>query len=1063
MNNHGGSILIIASLYEIKHRLGSGGSGVIYLGRHLRLEKNVVLKADKCSFLENVMTTAKREADTLKNLSHTYIPQIYDFVSENGIIYTVMDYIEGESLDKALERGEVFTSRQVVRWALQVTEALVYLHNRPPYGILHSDIKPANIMLKPEGDICLIDFNIALALGEDGAISVGRSLGYASPEHYGAEHPMNDVPQVQDSPEASNAAALSSIETIVPDDREIISFRKDSQQSANLKTPVSAGSTKKNTVLDARSDIYGLGATLYHLLTGCRPERNAAQVVPLAIEDGPPGLIAIINKAMSPNRDLRFQSAGDMHAALVNIHTNDPRARRHRRLCTIVAALLTVLLAIGFLSTFIGLDLRSWGNTVKAYTEASGAALMKGDKPSAARQALNAVLAKGAFFTPPVPASAQKALADALGIYDLSEGFKLHQAISLPSAPLMADMSQNGKTAAIVYAYETAVVDLESGRVILTLPMAQSALAEARFLNDTTLVYAGPGSLYAYNIATGGELWRSGAPATAIAVCAHGITIAAVNGADSFAMLYDINGNNIAKIDFGGKSRRVARNDTFANPRDNLFALSAGGRYLAVSFADGSLSVFDAVNNEILIDIEFGHTSGHIRYEGGFYGDMLAFSATNAQRSDFIVIDIESGEQMGGFSSAGRFGVIADESGIFISSENLVVKLDPVSGVQQGLGRADSDVHGFAVADGHTLVALENSYAFFDQRGRQASGFDQDYPMDITLLSGGFALVGGRDSSQMSVLWLQRQDEAQIFAFDDMAYHFYEARLSADGSRIMLFSVNGFRIYDSGGVLIHEQEIPNPELIYDQQHSGESGNLAVMYDDALLIYDGHDGQLIFEETGLRSVFYAPYGVSILDNEGLLRLICLDGGMPVLSETIGADEMFAAYCGMIVDSSFLAGRKLIGAAKTAGGYRFVVSDGHMGTMYDGSGTARFDFPTGYPAEAFFTGTAVIISPMHGVPAVYSQRNGRKIAYLEADAYLTYITEADGFIVSQYLSTDGEQFGMLLNSSFQPAASLPRLCDIWNGQLVFNCPQGALRVSSVYTLEEMIELAKAFLVP
>jgi len=106
---------IIASLYEITRQLGTGGGGNIYLGRHLRLDKNVVLKADKRSLSKSTMTSLKREAETLKNLSHAYIPQIYDFVIENGTVYTVMDYIEGESLDKALKRGERFTSRQIVQ------------------------------------------------------------------------------------------------------------------------------------------------------------------------------------------------------------------------------------------------------------------------------------------------------------------------------------------------------------------------------------------------------------------------------------------------------------------------------------------------------------------------------------------------------------------------------------------------------------------------------------------------------------------------------------------------------------------------------------------------------------------------------------------------------------------------------------------------------------------------------------------------------------------------------------------------------------------------------------
>ena len=178
---------IVAGIYEIQRQIGAGGGGVVYLGRHLRLDKPVVLKADKRN-LNTKEEVLRREVDMLKGLSHTYIPQVYDFVQEDGVVYTVMDYIEGESMDRILKRGAVPGQPQVIQWAVQLLEALCYLHSQPPHGILHGDIKPANIMLRPDGDICLIDYNIALALGEDGAVRAGFSRGYASPEHYGIEY-----------------------------------------------------------------------------------------------------------------------------------------------------------------------------------------------------------------------------------------------------------------------------------------------------------------------------------------------------------------------------------------------------------------------------------------------------------------------------------------------------------------------------------------------------------------------------------------------------------------------------------------------------------------------------------------------------------------------------------------------------------------------------------------------------------------------------------------------------------------------------------------------------------
>jgi len=202
---------IIASTYEVLSRIGAGGGGVVYLARHLRLNTLVVLKADRRK-LSTPPEALRREVDSLKDLTHQYLPKVYDFISENGVVYTVMDYIEGESLDKPLKRGEIFSQPDVIRMADQLLRALVYLHSRPPHGILHADIKPANIMRTPQGDIRLIDFNIALALGEKGAVRVGLSRGYASPEHYDSDHSAGPITRGLQQKEAPPPAAESESE-----------------------------------------------------------------------------------------------------------------------------------------------------------------------------------------------------------------------------------------------------------------------------------------------------------------------------------------------------------------------------------------------------------------------------------------------------------------------------------------------------------------------------------------------------------------------------------------------------------------------------------------------------------------------------------------------------------------------------------------------------------------------------------------------------------------------------------------------------------------------------------
>lgn len=325
---------IIASTYEIIRQIGSGGGGNIYLANHLRLGKKVILKADKRK-IDTKQELLRREVDVLKNLSHPNIPQVYDFFIENNTVYTVMEYIEGESLDKPLKRGEKFSQAQVIKWAKQLLKALSYLHSPihgdPPHGFVHSDIKPANIMRTPFNDICLIDFNIALALGEDNVI--GRSAGYSSPEHYGLDYSEVDDETVK--------LDTNVTETLVT-------------QTLTLPEYPSRSSVKK-IAPDVRSDIYSVGATLYHLLSGIRPAKDAKDVIPLTDMEINPQVAQIITKAMNPNPNLRYQTADDMLHDFCVLHENDERMISLKRQQKISMIIIAVCLALGLSTTFVGL------------------------------------------------------------------------------------------------------------------------------------------------------------------------------------------------------------------------------------------------------------------------------------------------------------------------------------------------------------------------------------------------------------------------------------------------------------------------------------------------------------------------------------------------------------------------------------------------------------------------------------------------------------------------------------------------------------------------------------
>lgn len=165
--------------YDILEEIGSGGGGTVFKAFHKRLRKVVVIKRQHDSI--RGLLNERTETDLLKNLRHTYLPQVLDFIVTDSAVYTVMDYIPGGSIQDVIKAQGYIPEDRVAKYARQLCEALAYLHDSNP-PIIHGDIKPDNIMLTEKDDICLIDFNISSALGGESAVTMGYTAGYAPPE-----------------------------------------------------------------------------------------------------------------------------------------------------------------------------------------------------------------------------------------------------------------------------------------------------------------------------------------------------------------------------------------------------------------------------------------------------------------------------------------------------------------------------------------------------------------------------------------------------------------------------------------------------------------------------------------------------------------------------------------------------------------------------------------------------------------------------------------------------------------------------------------------------------------
>ncbi len=285
---------VIDGKYQVLKEIGRGGMSVVYLAMDTHLNKQwavkEILKRGSGKQDEIVVNSLLAEANLMKRLDHPALPRIVDIIDKGSTIYVVMDYIEGESLDKVLATEGPQKEAVVIDWAKQLCDALSYLHAQNP-PIIYRDMKPANVMLKPEGNIKIIDFGIAREYKEEKFMdtTVLGTKGYAPPEQY-------------------------------------------------------------NGQTDARSDIYALGMTMHHLLTdvdprGGEPYAPVRQWNPALSE----GVEVIIDKCVQPAAENRYQTCADLLYDLEHpdlITKGFKRSQKRKLAAFIVSAALSAVMAV---------------------------------------------------------------------------------------------------------------------------------------------------------------------------------------------------------------------------------------------------------------------------------------------------------------------------------------------------------------------------------------------------------------------------------------------------------------------------------------------------------------------------------------------------------------------------------------------------------------------------------------------------------------------------------------------------------------------------------------------
>jgi serine/threonine protein kinase len=266
--------------YEIRKKLGEGGMGAVYLAFDPMIEREVAIKvlpprvASQPKALDRFLT----EARATGKLNHPNVIAIYDIAQEEGVYYIVMELVRGGSAAELIDSGDRIDWQRACQIAADASEGLAAAHAA---GLVHRDIKPENLMLTDDGVVKVVDFGLAKVVdvtdrAQLGLTRAGQILGtphYMSPEQF------------------------------------------------------------QGQAVDARSDVYGLGATLYHLLTGRPPFADATNVVTLLtahMQKSPPDPAEadkaipaafgdIVRKAMAKDPEQRYRDAAGLAAALQEV------------------------------------------------------------------------------------------------------------------------------------------------------------------------------------------------------------------------------------------------------------------------------------------------------------------------------------------------------------------------------------------------------------------------------------------------------------------------------------------------------------------------------------------------------------------------------------------------------------------------------------------------------------------------------------------------------------------------------------------------------------------------
>lgn len=553
---------ILMARYRILGVLGGGGMGTVYQARdtHFPDAKRLVaikeMLTPDAQLRNSALKAFRREANILATLSHPAIPKIYDFFDTGDRAYLVEEYINGSDLEMLLSKTKELPVDKILEWAIDLCDVLQYLHSHQPEPIIFRDLKPSNIMVDSLGKVRLIDFGIAKVFVTGVKHTMIGTEGYCAPEQY-----KGDV------------------------------------------TPL--------------SDIYGLGATLHHILTRKDPRLEppfSFNERPIAEHNAsvPPQFISVIEKALDSKPENRYQSCAEMKAAL--------EAVRYRNAAPNISIGAPAKPANGgstsSMTNFFD-DLTPSGTieprwTFKTEDEIRVGAMVYRDMVYIGSYDTNVwalKLATGEFV------------------------WKFATNAGIASSPVLSIIGTSG--ALILFGSEDRTlyaVDYRTGRINWSYPTKDKIRSSPRVAHDHVFFGSDDGNVYALVAGNGRFLWQfdMGSQVRTRPFVTNDLVIVGAEMGDVVAL--ELSG----KRKWAFRAKRGVNSSPFVDTRDNICFIGA---------FDGFMYALDASSGYTLWR---ARTNGPIISSPVSNGDMVFFGSTDG---NFYAINAETGKEKWRFAT----------------------------------------------------------------------------------------------------------------------------------------------------------------------------------------------------------------------------------------------------------------------------------------------------------------------------------------------------------------------------------------------------------------------------